>query len=109
MPAPEGWVPLLQPQIPVCCEQVQGSQQCPADAFGPHGGLFLKGVMVTVISVNHGASSSLFFFCVQDGLDAVSFGAVGFVVWLVLHEALKELVGGFGGEEEHGKQLLSGE
>ena len=60
MPAPEGWVPLLQPQIPVCCEQVQGSQQCPADAFGPHGGLFLKGVMVTVISVNHGVDLTVY-------------------------------------------------
>ena len=28
---------------------------------------------------------------------------------MVLHEPLKELVGGFGGEEGHGKQLLSGE
>ena len=28
---------------------------------------------------------------------------------MVLHEALEELVCGFGGEEGHGKQLLSGE
>lgn len=144
MPAPEGWVPLLQPQIPVCCEQVQGSQQCPADAFGPHGGLFLKGVMVTVISINHGTSSFPFFFCVQFDLDAVSFWGVWFVVWalvpgrhrsapvlaaasvgarrsplgsntragrrdMVLHEPLKELVGGFGGEEGHGLSPFIGD
>ena len=80
MPAPEGWVPLLQPQIPVRCEEVQGSQQCPADAFGPHDGLFLTGVMVTVISVNHGACFLPFFFCVQFGLNAVGFWGVWFVV-----------------------------
>jgi hypothetical protein len=76
------------------------SEHCkPPLLFRKHG--FPKGF--------HGVCFLPFFFCVQFDLDAVSFWGVWFKIWLVLHEALEELVGGFGGEEGHGKQLLSGE
>src|SRR5699024_5447181 len=42
----------LVPQVPVRREQVQGGQQGPADAFGPHGSLLLKGSLVAVMSIN---------------------------------------------------------
>ena len=69
--------------------------------------LSLLVLAIVVALENHGVCFLPFFFCVQDGLDAVSFGTVGFVVWLVLHEALEELVCGFGGEEGHGFLLSS--
>ena len=108
-PAQADVVPHLVPQVSVCCEEVQGSQQCPADSIRPHGGLLLKCVLVAFISVNHGVCFLPFFFCVQFGLNAVGLWSVRLEIWLVLHEALEELVCGFGGEEGHGKQLLSGE
>ena len=71
--------------------------------------LFLLVLAIVVALENHGVCFLPFFFCVQFDLDAVSLWGVWFKIWLVLHEPLKELVGGFGGEEGHGKQLLSGE
>ncbi|MFQ6893279.1 MAG: hypothetical protein ACLRS7_13930 [Acutalibacter sp.] len=69
--------------------------------------------MVTVISVNHGVcflpSFLPFFFCVQFGLNAVCFWGVRLEIWLVLHEALEELVCGFGGEEGHGLSPFIGD
>ena len=35
-------------------------------------------------------------------LNAVGLWSVRLEIWLVLHEPLEELVGGFGGEEGHG-------
>ena len=109
-PAQADLVFYLVPQVAVRREQVQACQQGPADAVGPHGGLFLKGVMMTVISVNHGACflSFLFLRPVRPGCGR-PLAASELEIWLVLHEALEELVGGFDGEERHGKQLLSGE
>ena len=54
------------------------------EVFGPHGGLLLKGSLMAVISINHGASSSLFSFCVQLCLDVVGFWGVCISVWALV-------------------------
>jgi len=64
--------------------------------------LSLLVLAIVVALENHGVCFLPFFFCVQFDLDAVSFWGVWFKIWLVLHEPLKELVSGFGGEEGHG-------
>ena len=71
--------------------------------------LFLLVLAIVVALEDHGVCFLPFFFCVQFGLNAVGLWSVRLEIWLVLHEALEELVGGFDGEERHGKQLLSGE
>ena len=69
--------------------------------------MFLLVLAIVVALENHGVCFLPFFFCVQFDLDAVSFWGVRLEIWLVLHEALEELVGGFGGEEGHGFLLSS--